>query len=580
VPGKKNIEQELDPLFNPRSIAVIGATNRWNKWGFSTFASIINSFEGKCYPVNTTEKEVLGHRAYQRITDIPDDEPVDLAVFVIPPEAVAPVMEDCVEKGVRAGVVITAGFAETGAEGKRLQDEVVAIAQKGPLRFIGPNCMGFWSASSNLKAFMFPFPVIEGPIAFVSQGGNVGGAVVRLGYNRGLGFHRYVSCGCMADIQIEDYIEHFGADPNVKVIFAYIEGLGDGNRFIEKVRRVTVKKPVIVLKPGRTLAGTKAISSHSGALAGSSDLYDSAFKKAGVIRVNTAEALLDLGVAFINQPLPQGRNVAIITPGGSYGVISADACASLGLKVIDLSPETIAQFDRFFPPRWSRGNPVDPAGDRNFIAYMQTPELLLKLPEVDSLIYMGFDSFSSFSSSFITLSEDLAKGLGEYVKEFSRMIPEETEGDSGQDRKWMGRLVAKIAGVFFSYFGTSSPAEVEAFARSQVTFLDSETISSDLEKKLRDVLRPADGESLENVGELFAEIFQPLMEALILRWIEVYKKPVLTTSFVGTAPAISDMGHYPYPFAEQAAFVLAKMVEYREYLDRAKKNPPERIKAN
>lgn len=564
---EKTIEEELDPLFNPRSVAVIGATNKWNKWGFSTFASIINSFEGKCYPVNVTEKEVLGHRAYQRITDIPHDEPVDLAVFVIPPEAVAPVMEDCVSAGVRAGVVITAGFAETGAEGKRLQDEVVAIAQKGPLRFIGPNCMGFWSASSNLKAFMFPFPVIEGPIGFVSQGGNVGASVVRLGYDRGLGFYRYVSCGCTADIQIEDYIEHFGADPNVKVIFAYIEGLGDGNRFIEKVRRVTVKKPVIALKPGRSLAGSKAISSHSGALAGSTDLYDSAFKKAGVIRVYTAEALLDLGLAFVNQPLPRGRNVAIVTPGGSYGVISADACASVGLNVIDLSPKTIAQFDQIFPPRWSRGNPVDPAGDRDFIAYMQAPELLLKLSEVDSLIFMGFDSFSSFSSFFPALSEDLAKGLREYVNEFSRMIPEQTDDDTGQGGKWIGRLVAKIAGVFFSYFGTSSPAEVESFSRRQRTFLESKMIAPKIEKKLRDVLKFEDSESLENIGELFAEILQPLMEALVQRWIEVYKKPVLTTSFVGIAPAISDMGHYPYPFAEQAANVLGKMVEYREYLD-------------
>ncbi|MDY6851315.1 MAG: hypothetical protein SV487_04465, partial [Thermodesulfobacteriota bacterium] len=227
----------------------------------------------------------------------------------------------------------------------------------------------------------------------------------------------------------------------------------------------------------------------------------------------------------------------------------------------------------FFPPRWSRGNPVDPAGDRNFIAYMQAPELLLKLPEVDSMVYMGFDSFSSFSSFFTTLSADLAKGLGEYVEEFSRMIPEETEGDPGQGREWMGRLVAKIAGVFFSYFGTSTPAEVEAFAHTQGTFLKSEKISSDLEKKLRDVLRPAEAESLENIGELFAEIFQPLMEALVLRWIEVYKKPVITTSFLGTAPAVSDMGHYPYPFAEQAAYVLAKMVEYRDYLDRAKEDP-------
>ncbi|RJR27618.1 MAG: hypothetical protein C4582_00330 [Desulfobacteraceae bacterium] len=565
----KTIKENLAPLFDPKSVAVIGASNKWNKWGFSTFASIINSFKGACYPVNATEKEVLGHKAYPRVTDIPVDEPVDLAVFVIPPEAVLPVMEDCVSAGVRAGVIITAGFAETGPEGKRLQDQVLAVARKGALHFIGPNCMGFWSASCNLKAFMFPFPVLEGPIAFVSQGGNVGGAVVRLGYDRGLGFYRYVSCGCTADIQIEDYIEYFGADPNVKVIFAYVEGLGDGNRFIDKVRRVTEKKPVIALKPGRSVPGCKAISSHSGALAGSSDLYDCAFRKAGVVRVDTAEALLDLGFAFIKQPLPRGRNVGIITPGGSYGVISADACASAGLNVIELPPETIDQFDRIFPPRWSRGNPVDPAGDRNFIAYMQAPDLLLKLPEVHSLIFMGFDSFSSFSSFFPALNKDLARELGKHVREFSSMIPEGVDDNNGNsDRKWVGQVVGRIASVFFSFFGTSSPSEVAAFGRTQAKFLESGNIGGRMEKKLLQVLKSGDSEDLEKIGGLFAEILQPLMEVLVDTWIENYQKPVLTTSFVGTAPKISDLGHYPYPFAEQAAGVLAKMVEYREYLDR------------
>ncbi|MDY7038700.1 MAG: CoA-binding protein, partial [Thermodesulfobacteriota bacterium] len=200
IPSEESIEKMLDPLFNPRSVAVIGATNSWNKWGFSTFTSTLNGFEGKVYPINNKEKEVLGYSTYARITEIPDDETVDLAVFVIPAQSVPEVMEDCVEKGVRAGVIISAGFAETGSEGKRLQDEVLGIARQGPIRFTGPNCMGFWSASSQLRAFMFPLPVREGPIAFVSQGGNVGGAVIRMGYDRGLGFHRYISCGCTADI--------------------------------------------------------------------------------------------------------------------------------------------------------------------------------------------------------------------------------------------------------------------------------------------------------------------------------------------------------------------------------------------
>lgn len=573
---KASMHEAFDPLFNPRSIAVIGATNSWNKWGFSTFASILNGFEGKVFPVNNQESEVLGHRAYPRVTDIPEDEPVDLAVFVIPPPGVLVTMKDCIQKGVKAGLVITAGFAETGPEGKRLQDELLDIARQGPLRFIGPNCMGYWSASCNLRAFMFPLPVREGPIAFVSQGGNVGGAVLRMGYERGLGFHRYISCGCTADIQIEDYIEHFGQDPKVKVILAYIEGLGDGQRFLEKVRRITPHKPIIVLKPGRTEAGTKAITSHSGALAGSSDLYDSVFKKVGVIRVNTADSLLDVAIGLLTQPLPQGRNLAIITPGGSYGVISADACAALGLNVIPLSNDTISQFDRIFPPRWSRGNPVDPAGDRNFIAYMQAPEMLLKLPEVDAMIFMGFDSFANFSSVFATISSKLSDSLMAFMKELSDLVPDGPLDGQGSDKQWMNKLIGRVVRVFFSFFGTSDPEEVKAFGRRQAELMASDTIAAALGERLATVFQEFKAGQVENIGAMFGQIFQPLLDALLLNWIEAYRKPVITTSFMGQVPSVSPMGRYAYPFAEQAAFVLSKLVEYSEFLQREGIDPQDR----
>ncbi|MDY6878611.1 MAG: CoA-binding protein [Desulfatiglans sp.] len=558
---------QLDPLFNPRSVAVIGATNVWNKWGFSTFSSILNGFKGKVYPINKNESEVIGHKAYAKVTDIPEDEPLDLVVFVIPAPAIPPVMEECVEKGVKAAVVISAGFAETGDEGKKLQDEVLRIARKGSIRFIGPNCMGFWSATSELRAFMFPLPVEPGPIAFVSQGGNVGGTVMQMGYERGLGFRRYVSCGCAADIQIEDYIEHFGADPEVKVILAYVEGLVDGQRFIDKVRPITAKKPVIVMKPGKTEAGSKAISSHSGALAGSSEIYDHAFRKSGVIRVSTASALLDVAIGFLTQPLPQGENMAIITPGGSYGVISADACASLGLNVITLSPETIAEFDKIFPPRWSRGNPVDPAGDRNFIAYMQAPDLLLKLPEVHSMIFMGFDSFSSFGSVFTTLSEELAQTFRDFFKDISSVVPREDlrNGDNGHG--WMEELIRKIVKIFFSFFGTSTPSEVESFVRKQVSFTGSKEVLVSLRKRLLNTLKTIEKGDSSDIGYLFEQLFNPLLEALVRNWIASYKKPVITTSFMGASAALTEMNHYAFPFAEHAAFVLAKLLEYKRYLD-------------
>lgn len=571
--GDLSIREELDPLFNPRSVAVIGATNQWNKWGFSTFVSVLDGFKGKVYPVNIQEPQVLGRLAYRRVTEIPPDEPVDLAVFVIPAEAIPGVMEDCVRKGVRAGVIISAGFAETGEAGRRLQREVCRIARKGPIRFIGPNCMGFYTGSSDLKAFMFPLSLKKGPLGFVSQGGNVGAAVVQTAYARGMGFHRYVSCGCAADIQIEDYIEYFGEDEEVKVILAYIEGLNDGQRFVEKVRKVTAKKPVVALKPGKTEAATKAITSHSGALSGSSELYDSAFRKAGVIRVDTAEALLDVAAAFLTQPLPRGRRVAIITPGGSYGVMSADACASLGLDVVRLSEETIAELDSFFPPRWSHGNPVDPAGDRNFIAYMKAPELLLRLPEIDALIFMGFDSFARFASSatlFATMSQESAHTFRRLLRSVSQTLLGEGEGrDHDSGNPWVCEAIKRVVDIFFSLFGTSEKGEVEAFGDRLVSLIAKGKVPADIGERFRKALSVfVEEEGMEGMGDPFAEVFEPMMEGLLLEWIESYGKPIITTTFMGAATPMTEMGYYAYPSAEQAAYVLAKLVEYREQLGR------------
>ncbi len=225
-----DIVRELEPLFKPKSVAVIGATNNMSKWGYSTFSSLIGLYKGDIYPVNNRDATIMDYHAYPRVTDIPD--PVDLAVIVVPSDKVGTVMEECVAKGVKAAVIISAGFAEVGQRGRVLQDEIVAIARKGGIRLVGPNCMGMWSAAANLPAFMFPLPIKTGPLALISQGGNVGGALVADAIARGLGFQQYVSCGCTADIQIEDYIEYLGYDDAVKVIMVYIEGLKDGHRFI------------------------------------------------------------------------------------------------------------------------------------------------------------------------------------------------------------------------------------------------------------------------------------------------------------------------------------------------------------
>jgi len=562
----QSIVEELEPLFNPTSVAVVGATNNLNKWGFLTFNSALNGFRGPVYPVNNKESEVLGHKAFARLTDIPG--PVDLVVFVIPAPAVASVMADCVTKGVKAGVIISAGFAETGEEGKKLQDEVLDIARKGGIRFIGPNCMGFWSASSELRAFMFPLPVKDGPLAFVSQGGNVGGAVVTSGHIRGVGFHRYVSCGCAADIQIEDYIEYFGEDPQVKVILAYIEGLVDGGRFLEKVKKVTPKKPVIVLKPGKTMAAARAISSHSGALAGSDETYEAAFKSIGITRVESPEELLDVAIGFITQPLPRGRNVAIITPGGSYGVICADACASESLNVVKLPDRVIAALDKVFPPRWSRGNPVDPAGDRNFVTFLTAPSKLLRVDEVDSLIFMGFSGFSIFAPLFVSTDSGAVAPWVSSREAFREIASAFTKVLSSKDAAKIGEFIQPIVSGLALSMGIYQGEEVD-----ELTEIVAAAIASGKLKVpfLVSAFLPPGSQALVEMGvrnpPTINEAVAHFLVAMAEQWVESYKKPVLTTTFFAEDQPRLQGTHYAYPSGRHAARVLIKMVEYKEYLE-------------
>jgi acetyl-CoA synthetase (ADP-forming) len=565
-----SIIEDLDPLFNPKSVAVVGATSNWNKWGYSTFTSALNGFRGPVYPVNNRESEVLGHKAFARVTDIPD--PVDLVIFVVPSTIVASVMEDCVAKGVKAAVIISAGFAEIGKEGKKLQDEVLNIARRGNIRFIGPNCMGFWTASSDLRGFMFPLPVKDGPLALVSQGGNVGGAVVTSGFMRGVGFHRYVSCGCAADIQIEDYIEYFGEDPEVKVILAYIEGLVDGRRFMEKVKKVTPTKPVIVLKPGKTDAAAKAITSHSGALAGSDEAYEAAFKEIGATRVESPEELLDVAIGFLTQPLPEGRNVAILTPGGSYGILCAEACATEELNVVKLPDRVITALNKVFPPRWSHGNPVDPAGDRNLLTYLTAPGKLLKVDEIDSLIFMGFSGFSIYTSLFITRESGEAAPWISSREVFREIAKEFTKAVNSKDTVRVGQTVHPVVSAMASRLGDFNEEDI-----TELTEIISAAIVSGRLKIpfLISAFLPQGSGALAELGvetpPTANEASAHFLVALAEQWVASYKKPVLTTTFFTSDQPRLEGTHYAYPSGRHAARVLIKMVEYKEYLDASKK---------
>ena len=361
-----HITEQLRPLFQPESVAVIGASNNPAKWGFGVFNDLmVKGFGGKLYPVTRSEKEVTGVTAYGNVKDIPD--PVDLAIIVIPAQYVVEAMKDCVQKGVRAAVIISAGFAEVGGQGKELQNEVTRIAREGGIRFVGPNCFGIVNTGANLSSMGLLSPysmprVPKGPIGIISQSGNAGGFVLQLGYQRGLGFSKFVSTGNEADLHFEDYFEYLSNDPETKVIVGYLEGLREGRRFFEVAKQTTTKKPVVMLKVGRTEAGSKAAHSHTGSLVGSESSYEAAFRQAGVIMVDEFEDLLDVAVSVIHQPIPKGNRIGVVTVAGGFGVMAVDWCEKRSLSLSQLTPETIQKLDTWLPAHWSRSNPVDLVG--------------------------------------------------------------------------------------------------------------------------------------------------------------------------------------------------------------------------
>lgn len=383
-----NYLKNLDPLFNPRNIAFIGASGNLMKWGFIILDNLLDGkYKGEVYPVSLKEKQVLGMKCYPSVKEVPG--PIDLAMIVIPAAKVPEALEECVEAGVKAVIVVTGGFSETGESGGEIEKKIAEIARKNRLPLLGPNTMGVYGSGPSMCAMMAPLNPRPGVIAFVAQSGNLGTHIMGLGRTRGIGFSKFACSGNEAVLHSENFIEYFGGDPETKVMMAYIEGLADGREFMRVAKDVARRKPLIVFKGGRTEAGTRAARSHTGVLAGSETIYDAAFRQVGAIRASTPDEMLDLALAMSELPLPPGNRVGIITWGGGWGVVAADACEKAGLKVPQLSPETIKIIDGLLPPFWSRNNPVDLVGSMDRPAHIKCLEALAAAPELDAVLALG-----------------------------------------------------------------------------------------------------------------------------------------------------------------------------------------------
>jgi len=377
----------LTSFFNPKSVAIIGASKSPEKIGNVIVKNIISSgYTGKVFPVNPREKEIEGLACYPSISATP--EPVELAVISVPAALVLDIATACGKSGVKNLVVITAGFKETGKEGLRLEHKLVETCRRYKMRMLGPNCVGFMDTHTPINAsFAAGFP-LEGEIAFISQSGAMVVSILDWSHSVGLGFSKFISLGNKADLTESHLIENAADDPHTKVILCYIEDVENGPLFLETARRASRKKPIIILKSGNSQAGARAASSHTGALAGSNLAYEAAFRQCGVIRARSMPELFDLAIAFANQPAPRGERVAIVTNSGGPGIVATDSIELKSLKMARFNRETVEQLRKNLPAESNVYNPVDVLGDAKSDRYRFALDKVLADQGVDSAVVL------------------------------------------------------------------------------------------------------------------------------------------------------------------------------------------------
>ena len=383
--GEEASARQLQRLFEPRSVAIVGASTKPGKVGHDILKNMLSSgYGGEVYPINPHAEEILGKKCYPSVLGVPGE--IDLVVVVVPAASVLPVIEECGKKGVQLGIVISAGFKESGPEGIERERRLGELARQFGMRIVGPNCLGVMSTSNGLNTTFAQGMPRRGNVALMSQSGALATAIIDWSIQQGIGYSKFVSFGNGVDVGVVDLLRAWEDDPETTVIVAYIEGLRNGPMFMEVARQVSAKKPVIVVKAGGTQAGARAVSSHTGSLAGSEQAYNAAFLQCGVIRANSMEELFDLAIAFSYQGPPRGRNVAIVTNAGGPGIMATDAAERVGLRLASLDAGTVQALRKQLPEASNFYNPIDVLGDADADRYVYAAENLLRDPNVDSVL--------------------------------------------------------------------------------------------------------------------------------------------------------------------------------------------------
>ncbi len=375
----------LYPIFSPKMVAVIGATERPGSVGRNILWNLISSsFGGTVFPVNPSRSNVLGIKSYPKIADI--SEKIDLAVIVTPAESVPKIVTECADVGVKGAIIISAGFKETGESGIRLEQEILDRARQSKMRIIGPNCLGIMCPITGLNATFARSMAKPGNVGFISQSGALCTAVLDWSFQANVGFSSFISIGSMLDVSWGDLIDYLGDDAKTQSIVIYMESIGDARSFLSAAREVALTKPIIVLKAGRTERSAKATTSHTGTLAGSDDVLDAAFQRCGVLRVNTIDELFYMAQVLSKQPRPRGPRLSVITNAGGPGVLAADALIKNGGELATLSKDTLTGLNEFLSPNWSHNNPIDILGDANPNSYAKAVDIVSKDHNTDGLL--------------------------------------------------------------------------------------------------------------------------------------------------------------------------------------------------
>ena len=400
------ISKQLEPIFYPESVALIGASTNFYKWGSFLLAGLIKGgYKGRIYPINPKEERIYGYKCHRSILDMKD--PVDLAIIAVPVGYTKQVVVDCIQAGVKGIMMVTSGFSETGDKGRQLEKEIRDLIRKTDVRLIGPNTMGVINSHHDLFVTGAHSRPIRGAISLISQSGNLGNQVLQWAEKMGIGINKFIGSGNEADVNLTELLQYLHHDDSTRIILVYFEGIEDGREFLETAKRVSLDKPIIALKGGRTEAGSKAALSHTGSLAGSYQVTAGALEQAGIIIVDNPTELIDFSVAFEHLPLPQGNRVGVFTLGGGWGVIASDQCNERGFVLPELPDSVTSEMDKLLPSYWSRGNPIDLVGKMDPEIFKKAINLLATSDCFDSIIALGGLGASHFIVRLISTVRDI-----------------------------------------------------------------------------------------------------------------------------------------------------------------------------